>query len=237
MDHEKVNILLVDDQPAKLLAYEVILKELGRKSRRRRFRPGSAGISAQERSRRHPGRCLHAGTRRVRACRHDPRASALPEDGDDLHFGDSGQRYRSPARLRDGRRRLCAGAGRSGGVARQDQGLRRTLSQDPATGAAQCRARRPRSRANRRAGGIDAPGWSKASSAAAWRSPPARWGPGTGTGSTATGCGTKANTGSSASIRKAFEVTSGKYSGAAASGRRRRSAQGIGRLRKGRQIV
>jgi PAS domain S-box-containing protein len=27
--HEKVNILLVDDQPAKLLAYEVILKELG----------------------------------------------------------------------------------------------------------------------------------------------------------------------------------------------------------------
>src|SRR3984885_8486343 len=29
MDQEQVNILLVDDQPAKLLAYEVILKELG----------------------------------------------------------------------------------------------------------------------------------------------------------------------------------------------------------------
>jgi PAS domain S-box-containing protein len=29
MEHEKVNVLLVDDQPAKLLAYEVILKELG----------------------------------------------------------------------------------------------------------------------------------------------------------------------------------------------------------------
>ena len=29
IDHETVNILLVDDQPAKLLAYEVILKELG----------------------------------------------------------------------------------------------------------------------------------------------------------------------------------------------------------------
>src|SRR5207244_852163 len=27
--HEKVNILLVDDQPAKLLSYEVILSELG----------------------------------------------------------------------------------------------------------------------------------------------------------------------------------------------------------------
>ena len=29
MDQEKIDILLVDDQPAKLLAYEVILKELG----------------------------------------------------------------------------------------------------------------------------------------------------------------------------------------------------------------
>src|SRR5262252_7115276 len=29
MDHEKVNILLVDDQPAALLTYDVILKELG----------------------------------------------------------------------------------------------------------------------------------------------------------------------------------------------------------------
>jgi len=28
-DQDKVNILLVDDQPAKLLAYEVILKDLG----------------------------------------------------------------------------------------------------------------------------------------------------------------------------------------------------------------
>src|SRR5258708_33343846 len=29
MTHDPVNILLVDDQPAKLLSYEVILKELG----------------------------------------------------------------------------------------------------------------------------------------------------------------------------------------------------------------
>ena len=29
-EHEKVNILMVDDQPAKLLSYEVILSELGR---------------------------------------------------------------------------------------------------------------------------------------------------------------------------------------------------------------
>src|SRR5256885_1850636 len=35
MDQDKVNILLVDDQPAKLLAYEVILKELGDRVRAR----------------------------------------------------------------------------------------------------------------------------------------------------------------------------------------------------------
>ena len=29
MSHEPVNILLVDDQPAKLLSYEVILRDLG----------------------------------------------------------------------------------------------------------------------------------------------------------------------------------------------------------------
>src|SRR5207245_1199399 len=28
-EHEKVNILMVDDQPAKLLSYEVILRDLG----------------------------------------------------------------------------------------------------------------------------------------------------------------------------------------------------------------
>ena len=29
-EHDKVNILMVDDQPAKLLSYEVILRNLGR---------------------------------------------------------------------------------------------------------------------------------------------------------------------------------------------------------------
>ena len=30
-EHDKVNILMVDDQPAKLLSYESILSELGEK--------------------------------------------------------------------------------------------------------------------------------------------------------------------------------------------------------------
>ncbi len=72
-------------------SYEVILKELGENLVARGFRTGSAGISAQERSRRHPDGRLHAGTRRVRTRRDDPRTSALPEDCDDLHLG----RFRS----------------------------------------------------------------------------------------------------------------------------------------------
>src|SRR5215216_6677080 len=143
MDHEKVNILLVDDQPAKLLAYEVILKELGEnlvvassgrealeyllknevavilvdvcmpeldgfelaamiREHPRFQKTAMIFISAiqvsdidRERSRRHPGRRLHARTRRLRTRGDDPRASTLPEDGNDFHLGDPGQRHRS----------------------------------------------------------------------------------------------------------------------------------------------
>src|SRR6202041_2874358 len=94
MDQEQVDILLVDDQPAKLLAYEVILKELGEN-----LGAGSPGIHPQERSCRDSGGRLHAGARRLRARGNDPRTSALPEDGDDFHLRDSGFRPRSAARL------------------------------------------------------------------------------------------------------------------------------------------
>ena len=43
MDHENVNILLVDDQPAKLLSYEVILQELGENLIKAPRRPRGAG--------------------------------------------------------------------------------------------------------------------------------------------------------------------------------------------------
>src|ERR1700735_1191663 len=112
MDQEQVDILLVDDQPAKLLAYEVILKELGENlvvatsGREARLDPlwgalgpRSAGISPQERSRRYSRRRLHARARRLRTRGHDPRASALPENRDDFHFRDSGFRHRPSPRL------------------------------------------------------------------------------------------------------------------------------------------
>ena len=87
-----------------------------------RVRPGSARAPAQERDRRRPDRRLHAGARRLPAGGDDPRASALPEDRDHLHLGDPSDRHRPPARLRDGRGRLCSGAGRPGGAARQGAG-------------------------------------------------------------------------------------------------------------------
>ena len=43
---EKVNILLVDDQPAKLLSYEVILQRHRRKPDQGVVRPGGAGAPA-----------------------------------------------------------------------------------------------------------------------------------------------------------------------------------------------
>ena len=48
MPNDRVNILLVDDQPAKLLTYEVILRELGENLIKAIVRQGSAGASAQE---------------------------------------------------------------------------------------------------------------------------------------------------------------------------------------------
>ncbi len=86
------------------------------------------------------------------------------------------------------------------------QGVCRTLSQDPPARAAQRRARRPRARPHRRTGSLAPRDCWRASSAAAWRSPPARWARGTGTGSTATGCGTRPVSRFSALDPKTFVV-------------------------------
>ena len=129
-----------------------------------------------------------------------------------------------------------AGTRRAGGAARQDQGVRRTLSQDPelerlnAELEDRVRARTAELEESHR-------GCSRANSAAAWRSPPARWAPGTGTGSTATGCGTKASTGFSGSIPEDLRGDAGQHPGAAASGRHRTAAQGDGPVHQGRQLL
>ena len=88
---DKVNILLVDDQPAKLLAYEVILRDLGENLVKTSSAREALDVSAQERRRRRADRRVHAGARRLPAGGDDPRASAVPEDGDHLHLRHPGR--------------------------------------------------------------------------------------------------------------------------------------------------
>ena len=58
---EKVNILMVDDQPAKLLSYEVILAELGENLIKATFGQRGTECSAEDRYRRRPDGRKHAG--------------------------------------------------------------------------------------------------------------------------------------------------------------------------------
>ena len=128
---EKVNILLVDDQPAKLLSYEVILRELGEN-----LINAASGREALEQLLKNEIAVILVdvsmpeldGFELAAMIREHP---ALPEDGDHLRLGHPSDRDGCAARLRDGRGRLCAGPRRAGGAARQGEGLRRALSQDP----------------------------------------------------------------------------------------------------------
>ena len=114
--------------------------------------------SAEDRRRRRPGRCLHARARRLRAGAHDPRAPALPEDRDHLHFGRPSDRSRPPAgAMRSGPSTMSPVPVVPGDPAGQGHGLRRALSQDPPARAAEPRAGTARRRADGRAGGIHGP--------------------------------------------------------------------------------
>jgi len=115
---EKVNILLVDDQPAKLLAYEVILKELGENLVCRGLRAGSAGILLKNEVAVILVERLHARTGRFRACRHDPPASPVSETAMIFISAIQVSDIDRLPRLRDGRGRLCAGTGDPGSPAR-----------------------------------------------------------------------------------------------------------------------
>ncbi len=225
MRPNKVNVLLVDDQPDKLLAYEVILGELGENLVKASSAREALAVSAQERRRRRADRRLHAGARRLPAGGDDPRASALPQDGDHLHLGHPSHRCRPAARLRDGRGRLRAGAGRAGSAARQGEGVRRAVPQDAraratefasssATSPSAPPSSKPRTRGSRRA-----------SRAGAWRSPPARWARGTGTSAPTNGDGTKASIAFSASSRRTFKITAEQYPRAHSSRRLERAAR------------
>ena len=58
---EKVNILMVDDQPAKVMSYEAILADLDENLLKATFRERSAGNSIEKRNRRGFDGREHAG--------------------------------------------------------------------------------------------------------------------------------------------------------------------------------
>ncbi len=96
---EKVNVLLVDDQPDKLLAYEVILGELGENL----VKTASAREALQFLLKNDVAVVLIDvcmpeldGFQLAAMIREHPR---FPQDGDHLHFRHSFDRRRSAARL------------------------------------------------------------------------------------------------------------------------------------------
>ena len=146
---DKVNILLVDDQPAKLLSYEVILSELGENL----IKANSANEALEHLLRHEVAVVLIDvvmpdldGFELAAMIREHPRfqrtaiifVSAIQMTELDLLRG-----------YRGGRGRLRAGAGRAGTAARQGAGIRRPVSQDPPARAAQRRAGTARRGAHR----------------------------------------------------------------------------------------
>ena len=81
---DRVNILLVDDQPSKLLTYETILGELGENLIKASSATEALECLLRQRHRRGAGGRVHAGPGRLRAGGDDSPASAIPEDGDHL---------------------------------------------------------------------------------------------------------------------------------------------------------
>ena len=205
--NDKVNILLVDDQPAKLLTYEVILRELGENLIK--------ATSARE-------ALEHLLKNEVAVVLIDV---CMPElDGFQLaamirehpRFQQTAIIFISAIQLTDVDRLRGYEMGAvdyvpvpvvPGGAARQGQGLRRALSQDPRARAAQLPSWSGAWRSARRSSKPRTRVCCRASSAAASRWPPARWARGIGTSSPANANGTRASTAFSASTARAFQVT------------------------------
>ena len=85
-ERRRVNILMVDDQPAKLLSYEAILNELGENLIKAHSGQRSPGPVTEERYRCGSDGRQHARTRRLRTRRYDSAASTLSENSDYLYF-------------------------------------------------------------------------------------------------------------------------------------------------------
>ena len=81
---DKINILVVDDLPDKLLVLETVLEELGAERRHGPLRRRGAAAGAGAGLRRHPARRQHAGHGRLRDGRPDPPAQEVGAHADHL---------------------------------------------------------------------------------------------------------------------------------------------------------
>jgi CheY-like chemotaxis protein len=113
LEQDQVNILLVDDQPAKLLSYEVVLGGLGENL----IKAGSAREALVQLLRHEIAVILTDvsmpeldGFELAAMIREHP---PFPGDGDHLRLRDPHDRDRSPPRIPGGGGRLCAGARRA----------------------------------------------------------------------------------------------------------------------------
>src|SRR5256885_508466 len=88
-------------------------------------------MPAEKRGCRRSRRRVYARVGRIPIGGNDSRASTLPKNGDYLYFRHPSDRYRPPARVRNGSGGLRSGSRRSGGSARQGQSLCGAISQDP----------------------------------------------------------------------------------------------------------
>ncbi len=142
LDKERLNILLVDDQPAKLLSYEVILGELGENLIK--ANSASEALSLLLKTGRCAGarRRLHARSRRISAGRDDPPASAIRKDRHHLHLRNPSHGFRPREGLQFRRRRLHPGTLRARTSARQGARVPRIAPQDATARKARRGARR-----------------------------------------------------------------------------------------------
>ena len=135
--NDKVNILLVDDQPSRLLSYEAILGELGQNLVRANSGQEALQRADEGRLRGGAARRQHARDGRIRNREPDSRSPALRENADHLRDRRQHHRVRPPEGLSARRRRLRLRAGRAGNSQEQSGGAGRTALQTSRTAAAE----------------------------------------------------------------------------------------------------
>src|SRR5580704_4235280 len=109
---EKVNILMVDDQPGKLLSYEVILKELNENLIKAHSGRVARSFAQNRHCRGADGR-EHARARWLRAGGHDPATPAISANRNYFYLRGTFDRPRSTQGLRTRGGRLYFSADRA----------------------------------------------------------------------------------------------------------------------------